>query len=166
MHVEYCLLQILISKMLHELLIVCFMSPTFCRLQISKKYFPLAPALPYHCDICDKSFTSKRGFHIHSNLHRGIYPYHCPLCDRGFAASVNLTQHLARQHPGDSLPCHHCDMTFATVGQYRGHLKDKHGVKGTEWTRAAMTTRADPRGEAEDVPQGIYQVQTGTMKTD
>ncbi len=130
-----------------------------------EKYFVLTPVLPYHCNVCDKSFSSKRCFHTHtcSNLQGGIYPYHCPLCKRGFTASVHLLQHVLRQHPGDSLPCHHCDMKFATIGPYTFHMKEKHGV-GAGLTLAAMTTRADPKREIEDVPRGIDQVQTGPKK--
>lgn len=54
---------------------------------------------PYQCDVCMKSFSFKRRYQMHLEVHRasdGGDEYVCHLCPKTFKSKVYLQKHLER----------------------------------------------------------------------
>merc|ERR1711971_728994 len=56
---------------------------------------------PYQCDVCGKSFPSKRNLNVHITVvHEGKKPNKCNICGISFASKQNLTEHISVVHEG------------------------------------------------------------------
>lgn len=90
------------------------------------------------CDICQKTFRSKKGFNYHQRSHLGPEQLHkCLLCDFYTPVKSSWVQHLAVKHKvdkeGNPLPesyrCNICDYVCVTDSKLKEHFKRKH----TSW---------------------------------
>ncbi|XP_078502627.1 uncharacterized protein LOC144759789 [Lissotriton helveticus] len=67
---------------------------------------------PFHCNICEKSFTQKRNLLQHQRIHTGERPYHCTLCSKAFSQKATLVLHQ-RTHTGEKpYHCTECSKRF------------------------------------------------------
>ena len=69
--------------------------------------------LPFHCDICDKSFLKNSYFEEHQNrFHADIKPFPCMYCPKRCATKQDLDRHLT-SHRGESIyQCAFCSRGF------------------------------------------------------
>ncbi|CAI9729388.1 ---NA--- [Octopus vulgaris] len=48
---------------------------------------------PYHCSICDKSFSVSSNLTTRKCIHTGEKPYHCDVCSKSFSVSRNFPKY-------------------------------------------------------------------------
>ena len=64
----------------------------------------------YHCEPCNKLFTSNHMRHMHKGQHT------CEICTKKNSIDNNLKQHISNKHDNkqDKFFCGVCDKTFST----------------------------------------------------
>ncbi|XP_078506466.1 uncharacterized protein LOC144765880 [Lissotriton helveticus] len=68
---------------------------------------------PFHCNVCEKSFTQKGNLLQHQSVHTGEKPYHCTVCSKRFAYKAHLVRHQ-RTHTGERpYRCTVCSKRFS-----------------------------------------------------
>ncbi|XP_019722301.1 uncharacterized protein LOC109513973 isoform X2 [Hippocampus comes] len=111
---------------------------------------------PFVCQVCNKSFFTKRDVETHIRVHTGERPFPCHLCEKKFTRSVELNAHL-RWHRGEKRhwcpycgkgffdqnnlkrhkyihtgekphSCPHCPKHFTQSGHLKKHVKNVHKV--------------------------------------
>ncbi|CAH1778358.1 unnamed protein product, partial [Owenia fusiformis] len=55
----------------------------------------------WQCQICMKTFKTRRVLRNHSFIHTGELPYQCDLCQDAFSHQMKLWRHKKKQHPVD-----------------------------------------------------------------
>lgn len=78
---------------------------------------------PFHCDKCDKCYTTHANLTIHKATHSGVKPFKCSICERSFLKQTSLTNHMSL-HTGERK--HQCDMcarAFTTANILHQHRK-------------------------------------------
>ncbi|XP_053683701.1 transcription factor grauzone-like [Sabethes cyaneus] len=82
----------------------------------------------FHCDICNKSYSSKRVLNDHnkevhaSEEQRALK---CEGCTKRFASKRHLNAHMSMAH--GSFPCPQCPRTLASQGSLKHHILTIHG---------------------------------------
>ena len=77
----------------------------------------------YHCDQCDRWFSTSRRFDDHLRLHLNIRPYKCNTCSKGFTAHKYLLHH-AKNHTEVSekkYSCSYCTKRFIRQKHLESH---------------------------------------------
>ena len=95
---------------------------------------------PYHCNMCDGTFLSKRGLTLHKKAnHGGDKPFKCMNCKMRFCLKDELSTHKQSRCPklrqmaceentdDDRNHCNMCDRTFRSKGGLTLHMKTNHG---------------------------------------
>ncbi|XP_078528693.1 uncharacterized protein LOC144806136 [Lissotriton helveticus] len=68
---------------------------------------------PFHCNVCEKSFTQKGNLLQHQSVHTGEKPYHCTVCSKPFSQKAHLVMHQ-RTHTGERpYHCTVCSKRFS-----------------------------------------------------
>ena len=80
----------------------------------------------FRCEVCNKSFTSKVGFQLHSQRHTGQYSYFCGLCSKGFSAKGHYEDHK-RAHEGRGYACDYCGKVFKSALGLKRHRSEHTG---------------------------------------
>eukprot|EP00106_Octopus_bimaculoides_P014871 XP_014782313.1 PREDICTED: early growth response protein 1-like [Octopus bimaculoides] len=62
---------------------------------------------PYHCDICDESFSRNDSLTAHKHIHTGEKPYQWNICAKPFSRSNSLIKHK-HTHTGEKQ--YQCDI--------------------------------------------------------
>ena len=77
---------------------------------------------PYKCTYCAKSFRDPGSLQKHERIHTGERPYKCKSCSRAFAEYSSLRKHN-RVHTGEQpYKCPHCPKAFSISGNLQRHL--------------------------------------------
>ncbi|XP_059148438.1 zinc finger protein 506-like [Physella acuta] len=72
--------------------------------------------LPFHCEICEKSYTMRKCLKVHTRKHTGEFYYTCDKCDFTSNTNSSFAQHKKRQHPSTKpFKCDTCD--YAAIGK-------------------------------------------------
>ncbi|XP_039647548.1 uncharacterized protein LOC120553322 isoform X2 [Perca fluviatilis] len=97
--------------------------------------------LPFHCDKCEKKYSTRASLNVHRRIHTGETPYLCSHCGRGFRTSNGLDFHV-RIHTGDRrYKCPICGKT--SIQHMMRHMRMHRGEKNflcTECGKAFLSS--------------------------
>ena len=94
----------------------------------------------YHCQHCDKCFSTSSGLQNHQRIHTGEKPYVCEWCSKSFNQLCNLRTHQ-RIHTGEKpFLCKWCSKTFSQLCNLRSHLRIHTGEKSLPPVRSKSVT--------------------------
>ncbi|KAI8799113.1 zinc finger protein 37-like [Biomphalaria glabrata] len=77
----------------------------------------------YMCPSCGKSFSQKKSYLQHANVHMGIRPFVCEVCGKKFSYVKSLNQHMYMHKEEKLFPCKLCDKSFRQSSGLATHLK-------------------------------------------
>ncbi|KAJ8951838.1 hypothetical protein NQ318_019813 [Aromia moschata] len=115
------------------------------------------------CDVCSKTFRSRKLLNAHMETHRADKPHKCPVCQAAFKQRSNLTRHIRRHRPPherlESLfrddvevyQCPKCDRNMKLKSSLRRHMRIFHPED--DLTHEAMRPRVGRLG-AKAPPEG------------
>jgi DNA-directed RNA polymerase subunit RPC12/RpoP len=84
----------------------------------------------FHCDTCQKRFSSKQALDNHEKLHTNSRPHICAVCDKKFVTSSSLMTH-SKLHDGtmNQLKCQYCDKKLNSASNLLRHTRAVHFEK-------------------------------------
>lgn len=87
---------------------------------------------PFHCNICDGSFSRYSSLWSHKRLHSGDKPFKCEFCGLAFARAAYLKNH-GRVHSGERpFKCEVCGMQFSQAPHLKNHERIHSGERPYE----------------------------------
>lgn len=74
---------------------VCIPSPLSASMPTNiSAHLPTAVHHPFHCSLCDRTFSQRGSLNRHMRSHLGVRPFPCPRCPMTFARQYRVTEHL------------------------------------------------------------------------
>lgn len=94
----------------------------------STKRIPYAPITKTHkCTHCGKVFKCSKTLKVHIGIH--TLPFHCNQCEKRFSSRCGLKKHQ-RVHTGERpFKCSHCDRKFMCAGSLKWHVRTHTGER-------------------------------------
>ncbi|XP_041734426.1 uncharacterized protein LOC121568012 [Coregonus clupeaformis] len=94
----------------------------------STKIIPYAPTIKTHkCTHCGKVFKCSKTLKVHIGIH--TLPFHCNQCEKRFSSRCGLKKHQ-RVHTGERpFKCSHCDRRFMCAGSLKWHVRTHTGER-------------------------------------
>ncbi|KAL1456337.1 hypothetical protein WDU94_001076 [Cyamophila willieti] len=84
---------------------------------------------PFHCNVCDGSFSRYSSLWSHKRLHTGDKPFKCDICGLAFARQAYLKNH-GRVHSGEKpYKCNICGMLFSQSPHLKNHERIHRGER-------------------------------------
>ncbi|XP_058796048.1 zinc finger protein 665-like isoform X3 [Phymastichus coffea] len=84
---------------------------------------------PFHCNVCDGTFSRYSSLWSHKRLHSGDKPFKCEVCGLAFAKAAYLKNH-GRVHTGEKpFKCSHCGMQFSQSPHLKNHERIHSGER-------------------------------------
>ncbi|KAF3420820.1 hypothetical protein E2986_02632 [Frieseomelitta varia] len=84
---------------------------------------------PFHCNVCDGTFSRYSSLWSHKRLHSGDKPFKCEVCGLAFAKAAYLKNH-GRVHTGEKpFKCSVCGMQFSQSPHLKNHERIHSGER-------------------------------------
>ncbi|XP_014485138.1 PREDICTED: zinc finger protein 160-like isoform X2 [Dinoponera quadriceps] len=84
---------------------------------------------PFHCNVCDGTFSRYSSLWSHKRLHTGDKPFKCEVCGLAFAKAAYLKNH-GRVHTGEKpFKCNVCGMQFSQSPHLKNHERIHSGER-------------------------------------
>ncbi|CAG9764982.1 unnamed protein product [Ceutorhynchus assimilis] len=83
----------------------------------------------FKCDICDRSFTTKRNVEEHRRIHTNERPYICEMCGKSFKQKASLFVHNRSHSTEFPFTCTECPQKFKTKAPLVLHASTHTGEK-------------------------------------
>ncbi|XP_023940978.1 uncharacterized protein LOC112047913 [Bicyclus anynana] len=86
---------------------------------------------PYHCHICNKSFTTKWNLKLHRWTHvsRSAKPYKCNLCKGAFIRHTEYVSHMNAHKSVRPYTCKYCGCQFIRKYNCQRHVREHESAK-------------------------------------
>ncbi|CAO2651310.1 Nn.00g096070.m01.CDS01 [Neocucurbitaria sp. VM-36] len=107
------------------------------------KRFRAPVPMPYHCGMCDQSFSTRIELANHTADHADSAPttLPCPVCAWPFPDSLALEEHRIQSGHGSApFSCDTCGKVFTSQQNLEKHLKPPFGCMGTSGAPPAAQT--------------------------
>lgn len=78
---------------------------------------------PFHCDKCEKCYTTLANLSIHKASHMGVKPFKCDVCERSFYKEISLTNHMSIHTGLRKHQCDICERSFTSANILQQHRK-------------------------------------------
>ncbi|XP_061748984.1 zinc finger and SCAN domain-containing protein 2-like [Nerophis ophidion] len=103
---------------------------TFCSKKNRKEHMTChSDERPFICSVCGKGFSRKGILTRHTRLHTGEKPYSCSVCGQRFCQQSNLISHT-RKHTGEKpYSCSFCHSCFSNSSNLYRHTRIHTGEK-------------------------------------
>lgn len=96
------------------------------------------------CDICHKSFGTKKQLSEHMPIHTGIKPFKCDICSKSYPTNGTLMKHVRMHTRTRRFVCYVCDSGFFRVTKFRRHMEAQSHIK------ACKEVNIHPEGNLAD----------------
>ena len=83
---------------------------------------------PFKCTLCPGEFTRKEGLQAHMLIHTGEKPFQCKRCDFRSRSSYNIALHQKIHDRGTVYRCSECEFSSIVKRDMIGHLLGTHGT--------------------------------------
>lgn len=83
----------------------------------------------FSCDICNRTFATKRTLNDHRRIHTNERPYVCNRCGKTFKQKASLFVHNRTHSDVFPFKCVHCDQSFRTRPTLMVHITKHTGEK-------------------------------------
>ena len=83
----------------------------------------------FNCNMCEKSYKTKKQLQIHIRTHTGEKPYACEICSKKFSCKSSVNKHMAthKAKPSEkSFACKLCNKSFFYFQNLYDHTRVKH----------------------------------------
>ena len=88
----------------------------------------------FMCELCPKSFGTKRSLDYHARKHQDekmVEFFECELCDKQFSTTASLSRHKTTVHrdsPAKKLPCKwaECGQMYESIASLKRHMREQH----------------------------------------
>lgn len=77
----------------------------------------------HECDVCHKSYRSRRSLNYHTKDVHSVKPFACSVCSQAFSSNARLRQHQKYHNREKNHPCPKCSYSFYTNHDLKKHLK-------------------------------------------
>lgn len=78
---------------------------------------------PFHCDKCDKCYTTSANLAIHKASHTANKTFQCDVCKKSFYRLLSLTNHMSLHTGIRKHQCEVCRRAFTTANILQQHRK-------------------------------------------
>lgn len=95
---------------------------------------------PFVCEICQKSFYSKKYLRAHEEIHQ-CKETRCDKCSATFTRRHNFVRHL--RYCSIRYECPSCSKVYKKKGSFETHLRNKHGTPRAPRQRARRIVQCD-----------------------
>jgi len=86
-------------------------------------------SLPFKCDECHRSFSTRRYLKTHKRIHAGDRCYVCDICNKSFTLQNYLTRHKRKHNGQKPYTCYVCNRVFTELGHLTAHIRIHTGEK-------------------------------------
>ncbi|XP_065083821.1 zinc finger protein 22-like [Ochlerotatus camptorhynchus] len=77
----------------------------------------------HECDVCHKSYRSKRSLNYHKKDVHSAKDFACSVCSQAFASNARLKQHMKYHNREKNHPCSKCSYSFYSNHDLKKHLR-------------------------------------------
>lgn len=104
---------------------------TFTTLLDMRRHYRIVHKVRGYLTCCNKKYNRRHGMVAHMRSHINPDAYHCEQCDRSFSTKQSLKNHIAHHVPLDSraFKCNLCSSSFSREAILKVHVRNKHTSK-------------------------------------
>ena len=83
----------------------------------------------HECDVCKKSYFSRKHLLSHKVTHKEERPFSCEKCSASFKLKSSLNSHMKSHNNDRPFKCNICNQKFKLAKNFESHVQSHEGVK-------------------------------------